>query len=125
MSGTHCPVCQKSIGIWPIIKAPLPSQIYCPHCESRLKYRGNHIPMIAVSVLFFIMILFYAIDQAAVIDKIETWQSVIVIILFCLAFWAPFELFFALYLRSKYKLKACEKHHAEKIKNSNSKAKPI
>lgn len=129
MSGKLCPVCQKDVGIWSIIKAPLPSQIHCPHCASRLKYRGNHLPMIALSIVAFLAILFVVVSATNIIHTMASWLAAILISLLCGMLWLPFELFFALYLRSKFKLKVCERHHKDRDnphkRNSNSHTKTI
>ncbi len=36
--GRHCPICEKDIGIWPIVYAFTLSCIQCPHCFARLNY---------------------------------------------------------------------------------------
>jgi hypothetical protein len=39
--GKNCPACGKDIGLWSVVRAPLPDRIRCPHCRARLRYRAS------------------------------------------------------------------------------------
>lgn len=56
--GTHCPACNKDIGLWAVIAPSLLSwsqKIRCPHCGIRLDYPGWGVS--ALCALFFLPVL--------------------------------------------------------------------
>ena len=71
--GRNCPGCLRDIGIWPVVRAPLPSRIRCPHCKARLRYR-NAVPVMVVE--FVLAVAVFA--GSARID--DTLESVVVLV---------------------------------------------
>ena len=49
--GKHCPAWDQDTGIWPIVTAMSPHRIRCPHCRTRLAFRGTTMRLMAVMVL--------------------------------------------------------------------------
>jgi hypothetical protein len=66
--GKHCPICLIDIGVFAVVKAPLPDRVRCPHCHARLTYLGGkRLVAVACCVLFgFLIGLFFVLDVLGV-----------------------------------------------------------
>jgi hypothetical protein len=96
--GRHCPACGKDIGLWPVVAAPLPNLVRCPHCRTRLKYRDTL--WLFVVVIFVALILAvgaFAVAQLLIGEPILLTAATAVVIL--VVAWVPIEVFVAAYLR--------------------------
>lgn len=98
-SGSHCPNCQTDIGFWAVVKSPLPSSIRCPHCQSKLKYTNNSLPLTLIVPAIYLCLLVYL-----VLGPLSLYQSIVINIAAALALWLPFELGLTWLLRQYFKL---------------------
>ena len=103
--GKTCPICDKQVGYWPIIKAPLPNLIKCEHCKSTLSYEKNGWRLIIYSLILYLIMVGGLIGIAYFnIDKIVITQFIISWSLSSLLYWVLIEFLITYYLRSKEKL---------------------
>ena len=51
LSNAKCPFCEKPIGLWTIMRAPMPSAIRCPHCREKIRVRGIEVYLLAYIVV--------------------------------------------------------------------------
>jgi DNA-directed RNA polymerase subunit RPC12/RpoP len=101
-SGKNCPSCGRDIGMWAVIRAPLPNRIRCPHCNSRLQYRiSKAVPITAVLIGIAFAVGAIALDEMGVIRRAVVWGV-------GLAVMAVFELVIARYLRERRTLEVVE-----------------
>lgn len=104
MNTTHCPNCQKDIGVWSIYKAGLPNMLKCPHCKSKLKYQPSGWKMVIVSLIIAIpifAIIIYLVREHLALSK---FLRLLVSLGAILVVWAPFEYYFARKLRRDHEL---------------------
>lgn len=105
MSGKECPICKEDIGLLPIIKAGLPSRIKCPHCKSSIKYKSFPWIILSISVIVFIALLYISVPAIEnSLEKLEFYYRELLVIIYLILLWQPFELIMALYLRNKSEL---------------------
>jgi FlaA1/EpsC-like NDP-sugar epimerase len=96
--GRHCPACGKDIGLWPVVAAPLPNLVRCPHCRTRLKYRGTAwLFVVVIFVALIVAVGAYAVAQRLIGEPDLLTAATAVIIL--VVAWVPIEVFLAAYLR--------------------------
>jgi hypothetical protein len=96
--GKHCPACGKDVGVWPIASAMLPNLIRCPHCRTRLAYRGVGRLLVGLVVL--------GLALAVGLMLFVAWLPVIhpalrlaTFVALLLVAWVPVEVAVAVYLR--------------------------
>jgi len=101
--GKQCPACGRDIGVWPILSAGLPSRIRCPHCFTRIRYRG------IAGVLLFLLAAFPVVAVAALwaasvipglSADVQSYAAVVIL----LVSWAAVELAVARFLRGNREL---------------------
>lgn len=103
-SGKICPVCDRDIGVWCVLLAPLPSRVTCPHCRSRLRYADTGVLVATLIALllacaagaFFFVLRFYPLTRL---------EMPLAAGALMLALWLPLEFFVALYLRATKSLR--------------------
>jgi len=102
--GSLCPSCAKDIGVWSIMRAPLPNVgIRCPHCKVALKYLPVQWGFIGVLILLF--------SPVMVVLAAATWYflgvtipAAVVYVAVITTLWVPFELLMARRLRARSQL---------------------
>ena len=96
--GRHCPSCLGDIGIWAIVKAPLPIFVRCPHCSARLAYRSAWGLLITACVVVFAIGIgmLYVLDAIGVSNSVTKFVAVMTVLL---VLWTLFEFVGAQYLR--------------------------
>jgi hypothetical protein len=99
-AGTHCPACNQDIGIMPIMTAPTPTRINCPHCKARLYYEKSGALAVALFTPAALMggALYYVYTQST---DLEPWQQIALISAVGIAIWTVVELGIAHYLRKR------------------------
>ena len=104
MNTTHCPNCQKDIGVWSIYKAGLPNMLKCPHCKSKLKYQPSGWKMVIISSIIvipiFLIVIYLVREHVALSKSLQFLVSLGVM----LVAWTPFEIYFAWKLRKDHEL---------------------
>lgn len=107
--GKHCPVCDKDIGLWPVLSAGLPTHIRCPHCKARLSYGNSFLLLLGVvamvsvvGVLSYYSASHYLAPSARLSQPLK-FYSVVAVLFLCL--WLPIELAFTFYIRRRGALK--------------------
>ncbi len=102
--GSKCPNCRSDIGLWPVIKAPLPNMMRCPHCNTKIKYEktGWKIPLLCA--ISYLVIIYLVLSSATFLDAISFLKMAIIVMTSCVILWQPFEFALALYLRKNQKL---------------------
>jgi hypothetical protein len=76
MTGDNdCPKCDQNIGMWAVLRAPLPNRIYCPHCGTRLEYGGTWGLIVAASVLTIVLVLAAALVVNNIDDRVTSWVA--------------------------------------------------
>ena len=103
-SGSICPSCAKDIGVWSIMRAPLPNiGIRCPHCKAALEYTPAEWGFIGVILLLFIPLL---VVVAAATRRLlgATTLSAVAFFVVALALWLPIEFVMARRLRARSQL---------------------
>lgn len=102
-TGTHCPACSKDIGILPIMTAPTPTRISCPHCKARMHYEKSTALTAALFAPALLLggLLYYVHTQSLDLPEM---QHVALLTSIGIAFWSVVELSIAVYLRKCKKL---------------------
>ena len=102
--GKQCPSCKRDIGIWTVLKAPLPTMMRCPHCKAPIQYDEAGGGVIII-VIVMIMPVIYIIGSS--MDFIYTMNPIALAIVvggIGVLIWLPFELLMVFYLRKNQKL---------------------
>ncbi len=97
-SGSECPNCRRDIGLWGIIKAPLPNRIYCPHCRERLWYRDAGL-LITVFAVILVALIAASLGAAWAVGSDEPLLALGAAVAVLVAGFVPFEVAYALCLR--------------------------
>ena len=103
-NGTVCPSCAKDIGVWSIMRAPLPNVgIRCPHCKVALKYKPVQWGFIGLLILLCAPVL--VVVGAMTLHLLGTTTlAAVVYLVVVTALWVPFELLMARRLRARSQL---------------------
>lgn len=105
--GNECPACGRDIGLFAIIKAPLPNRIYCPHCRERLWYRGIGGVLVVFSVLLAALVATAVGVTFALVGFDDAGAAFGVAISALVLGLIPFEVTYALVLRhGSYRLES-------------------
>src|SRR5262245_9176564 len=103
-NGSICPSCAKDIGVWSIVRAPLPSVGFrCPHCKAALKYTPVQWGLICTLLLLCVPVLF-VVGKATLYLLGLTILAAVVFCAVSLALWLPFELVIARRHRARSQL---------------------
>ncbi len=102
--GKICPICNKDIGIWTVIKTPLPNMMRCKNCKSKITYEKKGYLIIFISSLVYVALLVATFHLFNVLDRFSLVQSVVIWAIICILYWQPFEVIIAIYLRRTQKL---------------------
>lgn len=104
MNSTHCPQCNHDIGFWPIVRAPLPNRLKCPHCKAKLKYVPTGWRLLLVCTLLSLPLIvlsaYYLLTQIDLDGYIRYGLYALSLVVI----WSPFEWFIATRLRAKHEL---------------------
>ena len=103
-SGSLCVSCGKDVGVWSIMRAPLPDVGFrCPHCKVALKYSPVQWGFIGILVLLFTPVL---VVMAAALRYVfgVTVLTAVVFGVVILVTWLPFELAIARRHRARSQL---------------------
>ncbi|MDH4317053.1 MAG: hypothetical protein OEV64_01565 [Desulfobulbaceae bacterium] len=118
--GTTCPICAKEVGVWSIIKAPLPNLIRCEHCNGALVYEKNSWSLVIFSVVLYLIMVGGMLTIAYLnLETIALGKFAITWAISSVLYWIIGEFSITAYLRSKEKL------IAKKDKISPSKSDPL
>ena len=98
--GKHCPACREDIGILTVVLATLPTLIRCPHCRTRLAYRGA-IKAWLIHILGCIALVAAAIYVVFMLPLTVVWQQVAAYLAIVVLPAAVLMVGFAIYLRSR------------------------
>ncbi len=96
--GKQCPACGKDIGLWPVVRAPFPDRIRCPHCRARLTYRGIG-GLVVVLVLVAVALTLGWFVAANQLPAANFWARLAIVVVGLGVLWVPVELWAAVYLR--------------------------
>ncbi len=102
--GKKCPNCDRDIGLWAIIKAPVPSMMRCPHCKSPIQYDEAGWGLIFILLVICLPIFSIVFSGMPSLYTMGTIKMSVVVVLISLLIWLPFELILALYLRKNQKI---------------------
>lgn len=100
--GKDCPKCGKDIGVWVILKAPVPGTLKCKHCGTKIAYESKGWPMLIVFALVYFALLAWLIGISGLRDHLNFFVFIALIF----ALWMPFELVIIKILRGHHKLVA-------------------
>ncbi len=110
--GRKCPGCGEDIGLWAIVKAPLPNKIKCPHCKIRIEYENAGWWLVLVSTIVYISIICivaYQVEIALttkryIFNTLSTLHMALIIFLICMVLGLIIEFIIATYLRNNKNL---------------------
>lgn len=96
---THCPKCNKDIGVWAIFKCPFPNVFFkCPHCNTKLKYNPVGWGYTVILLVLYTGLCFLALNY------LKEDVSIVLITVILIAAWIPTELCLIKKLRKSSKL---------------------
>ena len=102
--GTVCPSCAKDIGVWSIMRAPLPNIGFrCPHCKVALKYMPVQWGFIGVLILLFAPVMVVLAATTFYFLGVTILATVVYFVVIP-ALWVPFELLVARRHRARSQL---------------------
>ncbi|MCK5517037.1 MAG: hypothetical protein KAI39_09205 [Desulfobulbaceae bacterium] len=102
--GKQCPACKLDIGIWPILKAPLPTMMRCPHCKVPVQYDESGWGVILIVIVMIMPIIYIIGSNMNFIYTMNPLPMAAIIGGTGLLIWLPFELLMAFYLRKNQEL---------------------
>ncbi len=102
--GSKCPNCKNDIGLWTVMKAPLPNMMRCPHCKIKLKYEKTEWKLTLLCLIIYLFIVYIVFSNMKFLYIISFFQMSIIVMVICIVIWQPFEVILALYLKRNQKL---------------------
>jgi hypothetical protein len=103
-NGSICPSCAKDVGVWSIMRSPLPNISFrCPHCRVALKYTPAQWGFICMLLLLCIPVVVVVAAATRYLLGI-TILAAVVYFAVMLALWLPFELAIARRQRARSQL---------------------
>jgi len=103
-SGSICPSCAKDVGVWSIMRAPLPNIGFrCPHCKAALKYTPVQWGFIFILFLLYLLVLVVVGAATNYLLGIKI-RATVVSLAIIFALWIPFELAIARRHRARSQL---------------------
>ncbi len=110
--GKKCPGCNDDIGLWAIVKAPLPNKIKCPHCKTKIEYENTGWWLVVVSTIIYISVIcivayqveFAFTTKRYILSTLSALQLGLIIFVICMTLGLLVEFVIASYLRSNKKL---------------------
>ena len=103
--GKLCPVCKHDIGLWALVKAPIPGRIQCPNCKAGLSYDNSGWGLILIFIVMCLPVISIVASNLTSLYSQGFLKLLLVVLLICLAIGLPLEILLALFLRKNQKLK--------------------